>query len=85
MPEVPFIDVGNAKAAIPASGDETVVFTYTKDVARFVRKAVESEEKWPEKSIIVGDRFTLNDVVSVAEKVRGKPSSVIPMRNACNH
>ena len=31
LPEVPYIDVAAGKAAIPGSGDEKVVFTYTRD------------------------------------------------------
>ena len=47
-PEVPFIDIAAAKAALPGNGDENkVVFTYTKDVAKFVRKAIESTDPWP--------------------------------------
>ena len=76
-PEVPFIDIQACKAAIPGDGDENkVVFTYTKDVARFVRKAVESSDAWPEKSVVVGDRVTMNEVLEAAEKARGTHSLI---------
>ena len=68
LPEVPYVDIPAAKTAIPGSGDEAVVFTSTKDVAKFVCKAVESSEPWPLLSNMVGDRVTLNEVVSTAEE-----------------
>lgn len=73
-PEVPFIDIQACKAAIPGTGDENkVVFTYTRDVARFVRRLVEmgEEERWMEKSVVVGDRVTMNEVLEGAEMARG--------------
>ena len=72
LAEVPYVDIAAGKAAIPGSGNEKIVMTYTRDVAKYVRKAVESEEKWPKTSIIVGDRFTLNEVVQAAERARGR-------------
>ncbi|KAL8801473.1 MAG: hypothetical protein Q9182_004440 [Xanthomendoza sp. 2 TL-2023] len=78
LAEVPFIDIPAAKAALPGNGDENkVVLTYTKDVARFVRKAVESEDPWPEKSVIVGDSVTLNEILQTAEKARGVKFDVV--------
>ncbi|KAI4151328.1 MAG: hypothetical protein LQ341_000927 [Variospora aurantia] len=70
--EAPFIDIAARKAGIPGSGNEKVTFTYTKDVAKFVRKLVESESKWPARSVIAGDVFTFNEVLEVAERVRGE-------------
>ena len=71
LAEVPFIDIAAGKAALPGAGDEKIVLTYTKDVAKFVRKAIEAKDPWPLKSIIVGDRVTLNELVQAAEKARG--------------
>lgn len=72
LAEVPFIDIPAGKAAIPGNGDENkVALTYTKDVAKFVRRAVESTDPWPEKSVIVGDSVTLNEILLAAEKARG--------------
>ncbi|KAL8812391.1 MAG: hypothetical protein Q9200_001078 [Gallowayella weberi] len=78
LADVPFVDIPAAKAALPGNGDENkVALTYTKDVARFVRKAVESEDPWPEKSVIVGDSVTLNEVLHTAEKARGVKFDVV--------
>lgn len=71
LPEAPYIDVAAGKAAIPGSGDDKVVFTYTKDVAKYVRKAVESSDTWPLITKITGDCVTLNEVVAIAEGARG--------------
>ena len=72
LAEVPFIDIEAGKAALPGSGDDfKVVLTYTKDVAKFVRRAVESTDPWLEKSVIVGDSVTLKEVLHSAEKARG--------------
>ncbi|KFY41628.1 hypothetical protein V494_02898 [Pseudogymnoascus sp. VKM F-4513 (FW-928)] len=64
------IDPENAKAAIPGDGSSTILITHTTDVARFVAAAL-SLPDWPEKLIIQGDRLTLNEVVAVAESVKG--------------
>lgn len=64
------IDPENAKAAIPGDGSATILITHTTDVARFIAAAL-SLPDWPEKLIIQGDRLTLNEVVAVAESVKG--------------
>ena len=70
--ETPFVDIDAHVAAIPGSGNDPVVWTYTKDVAKFLRKMVESKEPWPTKSKIVGDTVTINEILHIAEQVRGK-------------
>ncbi|KAL8755219.1 MAG: hypothetical protein Q9184_004863 [Pyrenodesmia sp. 2 TL-2023] len=75
--EPPYIDIPAGKAAIPGSGDDKVTFTYTKDVAKFVRKLVESPTKWPTRSLIAGDVITLNEVVEVAQEARGTKFDVV--------
>lgn len=75
LPETPYIDIQARKAAIPGAGDERVAWTHTKDVARFVRKMVESMEPWPAKSIIVGDTISLNEILKIAQEARGKLST----------
>ena len=78
MPQVPshmiteavFIDPQHCVAAIPGTGEETVVFTYTKDVGKFVARSLDLE-KWESVSQIAGDKFTFNEVVKVMERVRG--------------
>jgi nucleoside-diphosphate-sugar epimerase len=64
------IDPEHAKAGIPGDGSDTIITTHTTDVARFVAASL-SLPDWPEKVIIQGDRLTLNEVVAVAESVKG--------------
>lgn len=64
------IDPEHAKAGIPGDGSATIIITHTTDVARFVAAAL-SLPDWPEKVIIQGDRLTLDEVVTVAESVKG--------------
>ncbi|KAL8724573.1 MAG: hypothetical protein Q9181_006766 [Wetmoreana brouardii] len=71
-PEMPFVDMSALKAAIPGSGDDLVTWTLTRDVAKFVRKMVESDDPWPKRSQIVGDSVSFNEIVQLAEQARGR-------------
>jgi len=71
VPIVVVLDIQNKCAGIPGSGDTTVIFTSSKDVAKFVVASV-GLEKWNKRSLIVGDRKTWNEVLAIAEKVTGK-------------
>lgn len=62
--------MANNAATIPGSGDTPVVFTHTFDVAQFVAALV-GQANWPERSIIVGDKKSWNDVVAIAEEIKG--------------
>jgi nucleoside-diphosphate-sugar epimerase len=70
-----FLDVHNNRAVIPGSGDVPAVFTHSSDVGKFVAAALDLVE-WPEKSVIIGEKITLNSLVSVVEKIKG--TSPIP-------
>ena len=77
LAEIPYVDIAAAKAAIPGSGHDKVTFTYTKDVAKFVRKLVESDDKWPTRTLIAGDMVTFNQIVEAAEQARGRKFDVV--------
>lgn len=70
QPLIFVVDMAHNTAAIPGSGDTPVVFTHTFDVAKFVAALV-NQDVWPKRSIIVGDRMTWNQVLSIAEEVKG--------------
>ncbi|PIG88671.1 hypothetical protein AARAC_000514, partial [Aspergillus arachidicola] len=70
QPFVFAVDIANNTAAIPGSGNVPVVFTHTFDVAQYVAALI-GEEKWNERSIIIGDKLTWNDLVSLAETTKG--------------
>ena len=59
-------------AGIPGDGNQPVTFTYTLDVARFVSAALDLEA-WPatRELRIVGDEVTFNELVAIAEEVKG--------------
>ncbi|KAF2846929.1 NAD(P)-binding protein [Plenodomus tracheiphilus IPT5] len=71
LPPFPFIlDIANNTAAIPASGNVPIIFTYSFDVARFVARLLR-EPVWEKESIIVGDQLTWTQFLALAEEVRG--------------
>ncbi|KAJ3541419.1 hypothetical protein NM208_g4620 [Fusarium decemcellulare] len=76
MDPFPFaIDLSNRVAAIPASGDVLIVFTYTKDVARVVAASL-TLERWPERAYIIGDKVTWKQLLKAAEKATGSKFQV---------
>ena len=70
------VDIAAGKAAIPGSGDTPVVFTYTQDVAKYTAAAL-TLDKWEKESYVIGAKTTLNNLLKVAEDVRGTYSTVI--------
>jgi hypothetical protein len=64
------IDLAQNAAAIPASGNVPVVFSYSFDVGRFVA-ALLSQPKWEKESVIIGDKITWNNFLALAERVKG--------------
>ncbi|KAK7418910.1 hypothetical protein QQX98_003613 [Neonectria punicea] len=65
-----FIDMANNAAAIPGSGNTPVVFTHSFDVAKFVAAALNLPE-WSRESYIIGDKLTWNELLRLAEEVKG--------------
>ncbi|KAH9211906.1 hypothetical protein DL95DRAFT_341200 [Leptodontidium sp. 2 PMI_412] len=69
-PMVIVLDIQHRVAGIPGSGNTPVVLTTTKDVGKFVVASL-GLEKWSERSIMVGDRKTWNEILAIAEKATG--------------
>ncbi|KAI8712566.1 NmrA domain-containing protein [Fusarium sp. LHS14.1] len=69
------IDMANNAAAIPGSGDVPVAFTYTVDLAKFVSASL-SLPKWQPETYLVGDKLTWNQLLALAEAVKGTKFSV---------
>ncbi|KAL7939269.1 NAD(P)-binding protein [Trichoderma chlorosporum] len=65
------IDIINGEALIPGDGSAIVSGTDMRDVGKYTA-AVLDFEKWDEDSVIVGDKFTFNELVAKIEKVTGK-------------
>ncbi|KAG9495573.1 hypothetical protein J7337_013823 [Fusarium musae] len=61
------LDIPARKAAIPGNPDQHLVFTYTKDVAKFTAKLL-TLDKWDPVSYIIGDRLTWKEFTQLAEE-----------------
>ncbi|KAF6804239.1 hypothetical protein CSOJ01_10326 [Colletotrichum sojae] len=66
------VDIANKTAAIPGTGDDKVAFTYSFDVAKFVDALISTEKRWPKQSTVIGDVLTINELVHLAESIRGQ-------------
>jgi nucleoside-diphosphate-sugar epimerase len=77
-PLVVIVDMAYKIAALPGStGEEIVSFTYTRDLARFVVKALELE-KWEEEMWCFSENTSFNKLLKLAEEARG-PYSPFPL------
>ena len=66
------IDIANRAAGIPGSGDTKAAYTYSGDVAKFIVAALGmSAGSWRKHSVMVGERRSLNEILRIAESVRG--------------
>ncbi|KAM6479574.1 hypothetical protein HDV62DRAFT_399686 [Trichoderma sp. SZMC 28011] len=66
------IDIAHKVAGIPGSGNVPAIYTYSGDVAKFVVAAIGLPEgTWHKHSTMIGDRRTLNEVLGIAESIRG--------------
>lgn len=70
------VDVEKGEAVIPGKGDNKVVFTSAGDVAAFVAASLDLET-WPERSSMAGDVLSYNQVVEIAERVRGEWQAIL--------
>jgi len=68
-------DIQNKIAAIPGDGETPVTFTLTRDVGKFVAASLDLES-WDERSLIVGDKVKLNDMLKWAEAATGSKFQV---------
>lgn len=66
------IDIANKIAGIPGSGDGQAIYTYSGDVARFVVATLSLPPgTWKKHSVMMGERRSLNEVLRIAESIRG--------------
>ncbi|KAM6480970.1 hypothetical protein HDV62DRAFT_398271 [Trichoderma sp. SZMC 28011] len=68
-------DIPNKAAVIPGTGNDLVSFTYTRDVANFVVKALDLP-KWEEEMFCYGDKVTLNQFLGLLEEATGSKFKV---------
>ena len=65
------VDIGKCTAAIPGDGNNKIPFTLTKDVGDFVTASLDLD-KWPEVSMMAGDLKAYNEILALAEDIRGE-------------
>jgi hypothetical protein len=65
------VNVKAGTADVPGDGKGKVVFTDTRDVARFVEAAL-GMEAWPEELGMRGDVMSWREMVAVLEEVQGR-------------
>ncbi|KAE8333972.1 hypothetical protein BDV39DRAFT_198879 [Aspergillus sergii] len=70
------IDIASCQAAIPGDGNDVICMTYTYDMAALIARLLD-EEDWPEFSVIVGSQTTYNQLLQLAEELRGKKFQVV--------
>ena len=63
------LDMEHNKAAIPGTGDEAIVVTYTGDIAKFLVASL-SLETWEKETYVVGERTTFNELLKIAEETK---------------
>ncbi|KAL2672141.1 hypothetical protein Neosp_012839 [[Neocosmospora] mangrovei] len=66
-----FIDMEKGVAVVPGSGDEKFTVTYSEDLARFIVRLIDSDERWPERGFLSGSDISINELIAIAEKIRG--------------
>ncbi|KAI0551288.1 NAD(P)-binding protein [Xylaria curta] len=69
-PAIMVLDILNAAAAIPGSGDNPIAFTHTSDVAKYVAAALDLE-KWKPSYNLTADKVTWNEFLAMVENVCG--------------
>lgn len=65
------INIADGVAAIPGDGNDIICMTYTYDLAHYMVKLLELED-WPEFSVFVGAPVTYNEILAIAEDIKGK-------------
>lgn len=65
------VDVKAGKATVLGDGTQKVVFTHTRDIARYVAASLDME-RWEPDSRIAGDSLSYLEVVGLAEKATGR-------------
>lgn len=64
------VDIGSGVTAIPGDGNDVICMTYTYDMAEYMVKLL-GLKVWDEFTVVVGDEVTYNQVLGMAEDVRG--------------
>ncbi|RGP71324.1 hypothetical protein FSPOR_3445 [Fusarium sporotrichioides] len=80
MFETPF-NFNDCRALLVDDGEAVLSLITVQDAAKVTALAVESEEEWPIVSGIKGADITLNNIVALGEKIRGKLFTVEKLKS----
>ncbi|KAM0417072.1 hypothetical protein ACHAPT_012910 [Fusarium lateritium] len=72
-----FLDMEKGIAVVPGSGDEKFTVTYSEDLARFIVRLNDTNDKWPERGFLSGSDISLNELVAIAERFRGSKLRIV--------
>ncbi|KAH7153442.1 hypothetical protein EDB81DRAFT_855820 [Dactylonectria macrodidyma] len=76
IPQTTFVvDMAGKHASIPGDGKQKMTFTYSHDVAKFVVASLDLP-KWDRDTYVIGDKMTWEEVVKLAEEIRGEKFTV---------
>ncbi|KAF4890652.1 Oxidoreductase BOA1 [Colletotrichum fructicola] len=71
------VDFNQCRALVVDGGEDVLLtFTTAQDLARVVALAVEYEGEWPLVGGIKGAEITVRQLISLGEKIRGKPFAI---------
>lgn len=65
------LDMEKGIAVIPGSGNEKFTVTYSEDLARFIVRLIDTDEKWPQRGFLSGSDISVNELMEIAERIRG--------------
>ncbi|KAH7004302.1 hypothetical protein EDB82DRAFT_486502 [Fusarium venenatum] len=75
------VNFNDCRALLVDDGEAVISLITAQDAAKVTALAVEYEGEWPIISGIKGADITLNDLVVLGEKIRGKPFTVVKLKS----
>ncbi|KAJ4245245.1 hypothetical protein NW762_014115 [Fusarium torreyae] len=79
--ETPF-NFNNQRALVVDNGEAVIAITTIQDVAKVTALVVEYEGEWPLVSGAKSADMTLNEVIALGQKIRGKPFKVESLKSS---
>lgn len=77
-----FVDFKNRRAILPKGSNASLSLTRVEDVAQVVVKALAFKGEWPIRGGISGNKVTLEELLKLGARVRGKSIKVFGISNA---
>ncbi|KAL4886509.1 NAD(P)-binding protein [Aspergillus karnatakaensis] len=73
-----WLDMAHNAASVPAPGNTPVVLTHTFDIAAYIVAMLSVPAgNWPKECAVIGDRVTVDEVVAIAQEVKGVEFDVV--------